>query len=76
MIRPAISNSALGVCTLNRNPADFGIPDARNEFTLSAKDLRSRKKNASKEKSRMVNVEGRKRQRMRKDGSGKECSRK
>ncbi|KAI3468226.1 hypothetical protein Pfo_024889 [Paulownia fortunei] len=75
-IRPARSNSALGVCTLNRNPADFSIPDARNKFTLSAKDLKPRKRNASKEKSRSVNVEGRKRQRMRKDATGKECSRK
>ncbi|KAK6161844.1 hypothetical protein DH2020_001685 [Rehmannia glutinosa] len=75
-IRSAKSNSALGVCTLNRNPADFSFPDARNEFTISAKDLKPRKRNVSKEKSRLVNGEGRKRQRMKKDATGKECSRK
>ncbi|KAL8537198.1 hypothetical protein ACS0TY_012394 [Phlomoides rotata] len=57
------TSEVLGVCTLNRNPADFSIPDARNEFTISAKDLKFRKRT---EKSRMVNIEGKKgRQRMR-----------
>ncbi|PIN23024.1 hypothetical protein CDL12_04246 [Handroanthus impetiginosus] len=75
-IQPARSDAALGVCTLNRNPADFSIPEARNEFTLSAKDFKFRKRNGSKEKSRSANVEGRKRQRVRKDASMKETSRK
>ncbi|KAL1532502.1 hypothetical protein AAHA92_32504 [Salvia divinorum] len=63
--RAARSNEALGECTLNRNPADFSIPQVGNEFTISAKDLRPRKKtNGLKEKSRLGNVVGRKRQRM------------
>ncbi|KAK4422276.1 protein EMBRYONIC FLOWER 1 [Sesamum alatum] len=74
--RPSRGNLSLGVCTLNRNPADFSIPDARNEFTISAKDLKSRRRNALKERSRLVNMEGQKRQRARKDASGKECPRK
>ncbi|KAI3454078.1 hypothetical protein Pfo_010741 [Paulownia fortunei] len=76
VIKPSRDNLALDVCTLNRNPADFSIPDARNEFTISAKDLKFRKRNSLKERSRPVNVEGRKRQRVRKDASRKECSRK
>ncbi|KAG8382393.1 hypothetical protein BUALT_Bualt05G0072700 [Buddleja alternifolia] len=60
--RPVTTNSALGVCTLNRNPADFSIPDARNEYTLSARDLKSRKRN----------VDGRKRQRARTGTSSRE----
>ncbi|KAL3650817.1 hypothetical protein CASFOL_007220 [Castilleja foliolosa] len=67
-IRPARSNNlALGVCTLNRNPADFSFPDARNEFTISAKDLKPRKRNVSKEKLHLVNGEQRKKQRKKKD---------
>ncbi|KAL0372131.1 UNVERIFIED_CONTAM: hypothetical protein Scaly_0894700 [Sesamum calycinum] len=74
--RPSRGNLSLGVCTLNRNPADFSIPDARNEYTISAKDLKSRRRNALKERSRLANMEGQKRQRARKDASGKEYPRK
>ncbi|XP_057799498.1 uncharacterized protein LOC131015224 isoform X2 [Salvia miltiorrhiza] len=71
--RAARSNAALGECTLNRNPADFSIPQVGNEFTISAKDLRPRKKtDGLKEKSRLGNVDGRKRPRMRKNASQKE----
>ncbi|XP_042036537.1 uncharacterized protein LOC121782658 isoform X1 [Salvia splendens] len=63
--RTARSNEAFGECTLNRNPADFSFPQVGNEFTISAKDLRPRKKrNGLKERSRLGNVDGRKRQRM------------
>lgn len=63
-------NVALGDCTLNRNPADFSTPNARNEYTISYKDLKPRKINyPRKEGSRPANVEGDKRQRMRKDAS-------
>ncbi|KAG8375571.1 hypothetical protein BUALT_Bualt10G0114400 [Buddleja alternifolia] len=77
VIRPAArSDSALGVCTLNQNPADFSIPDATNEFTISAKDLKSRKRYAPKEKPRFANVDGRKKQRARNYAPGKEYSKK
>ncbi|KAK6129687.1 hypothetical protein DH2020_036553 [Rehmannia glutinosa] len=56
-IQPPRSDPALEICTLNRNPADFSIPDARNEFTISAKDLKPRKRRSLKERSRPVNVE-------------------
>ncbi|KAL1552423.1 hypothetical protein AAHA92_13221 [Salvia divinorum] len=58
------NEEALGECTLNRNPADFSIPQVGNEFTISAKDLKRRKKtNALKEQSRLGNADGRKRRR-------------
>lgn len=71
VIQPSRGSVEMEVCTLNRNPADFSIPDAKNEFTISARDLKSRKNNSSKERSRAVNLEGQKRGRARKDASGK-----
>ncbi|XP_042001195.1 uncharacterized protein LOC121750684 isoform X1 [Salvia splendens] len=56
------NEEALGECTLNRNPADFSIPGVGNEFTITAKDLkRGKKTNGLKGKSRLGNVDGRKR---------------
>lgn len=75
VIQPSRGNVELEVCTLNRNPADFSIPDAKNEYTITARDLKSRKRKSLKERSRAVNLEGQKRGRARKDASGKECSR-
>ncbi|KAL3633473.1 hypothetical protein CASFOL_022235 [Castilleja foliolosa] len=74
--QPSRSNLNLEVCTLNRNPADFSIPDAKNEFMISAKDLKLKKRNSSKDKSGARNVEGPKRQRVKKDLSRKDNSRK
>lgn len=74
--RHAGSNGGLGDCTLNRNPADFSIPEVGNRFTLTAKDLKPRRgRNTLKVKLRASNVDGSKRQRMRKNGLGKECMR-
>lgn len=64
------------ICTLNRNPADFSIPDAKNEYTITARDLKPRKRNPFQERSRAVNIEGSKRGRARKDLSARESSRK
>ncbi|XP_047969128.1 uncharacterized protein LOC125212884 isoform X2 [Salvia hispanica] len=56
------NEEALGECILNRNPADFSIPQVGNEFTITANDLeRGTKTNGLKGKSRLGNVEGRKR---------------
>lgn len=56
---------------MNKNPADFSMPEVGNEFTISAKDLRHvyRKRNAFQEKASKNNVNGMKRQRVRKNGS-------
>ncbi|KAL3819018.1 hypothetical protein ACJIZ3_004923 [Penstemon smallii] len=73
VIDPALPDPPLGNCTMNRNPADFSVPNCRNKFTLTGKDLEALKERAPAEK----------RQRVRKDeasgsgsGSGKEYSRK
>ncbi|GER32151.1 protein EMBRYONIC FLOWER 1 [Striga asiatica] len=69
------SELMLEVCTLNRNPADFSIPDAKNEFMISAKDLKPKKRNSSwsKDRARPANMDGPKRQRARKDSSIKKA---
>lgn len=74
-IQPLNEDLHLGNCVLNRNPADFTIPDANNEYTISAKDLKPRKRNALKERRHLTNMEGPKRQRARKD-PGKDLARK
>ncbi|XP_073129476.1 uncharacterized protein [Henckelia pumila] len=74
--QPSKNNPALSICILNRNPADFSIPDSRNEYTISAKDLKRRNLNSSKERSRTVNLENKKRPRVRKNGFAKENSKK
>ncbi|XP_075508298.1 uncharacterized protein LOC142545183 [Primulina tabacum] len=74
--QPSKNNPALSICILNKNPADFSIPDSSNKYTISAKDLKRRNMNASKEKSRTVNLENKKRARVRKNGFAKENSKK
>lgn len=59
--RSARSKEALGNCTLNKNPADFSIPQVGNIFTLTGKELEPRRRNAFKEKSPAENIDGRKR---------------
>ncbi|KAH6790896.1 embryonic flower 1 [Perilla frutescens var. frutescens] len=76
VIKPSKGSVEMEVCTLNRNPADFSIPDAKNEYTITARDLKARKRIYMKGRSRGVNLEGQKRGRVRKDASGKECTRK
>ncbi|KAL3498440.1 hypothetical protein ACH5RR_041172 [Cinchona calisaya] len=68
--RPVKSVSPEGECRLNRNPADFSIPEARNEYTICARDLKSRKRNVSRE--RAPSVGGAKRQRVTKAKPGNE----
>ncbi|KAL6547567.1 hypothetical protein OROHE_009272 [Orobanche hederae] len=75
VIQPSRSDLNLEVCTLNRNPADFSIPDAKNEFTISDKDLKPKKRNSSKGRPRTANVESPKRQNVRKDSARKESLR-
>ncbi|CAI9772352.1 unnamed protein product [Fraxinus pennsylvanica] len=66
--QPMRSNSKMDLCTLNRNPAEFSIPDPQNKYTIGAKDLKLRKRNIK------VNVQ--KRHRVIKDASVKKNARK
>lgn len=61
---PIKSISKNEICTLNRNPADFSIPEAGNEYMISGKDLKFGKKGYSKGRSGLNNGDGRKRQRV------------
>ncbi|XP_041993614.1 protein EMBRYONIC FLOWER 1-like [Salvia splendens] len=63
------------ICSINRNPADFSIPDAKNEYTISYKDLKAKKGNSLKQRSRGLNLEGLKRGRARKYAPSREYSR-
>ncbi|KAL2548407.1 protein EMBRYONIC FLOWER 1-like [Forsythia ovata] len=69
-------NSEMVLCTLNRNPAEFSIPDSQNKYTIGAKDLKFRKMNVCKERPRSVKVNEQKRQRVTKDASAKKYARK
>ncbi|XP_071920092.1 uncharacterized protein [Coffea arabica] len=61
--------SSEGECGWNRNPADFSLPVAGNEYTICARDLKFRKRNASREKRSSVKANGAKRQRKAKSGT-------
>ncbi|CAA0821328.1 Protein EMBRYONIC FLOWER 1 [Striga hermonthica] len=64
----------LEICTLNRNPADFSIPDSRNVFMISAKDLKPKRRISSKDRGRPpVNFDGPKRPKMRNNSSVKKA---
>lgn len=53
-----------GICTLNRNPADFSIPGIGNFYMISGKDLKFGRKSYSKGGSGLNTGDGRKRQRV------------
>ncbi|KAL6985417.1 hypothetical protein U1Q18_018792 [Sarracenia purpurea var. burkii] len=60
-------------CSVNRNPADFSIPGKRNIYMISGKDLKFGSINSSsKGRSRLINVDGRKQQRIRNMAAMKE----
>ncbi|EPS64321.1 hypothetical protein M569_10459 [Genlisea aurea] len=66
--------SEVQVCVLNRNPADFSIPEAGNVFTTSARDFKFRKRiNNSNSNSHSSNNNGALRQR---SSSGRKWGRK
>uniref|UniRef100_A0A5B6ZV77 Uncharacterized protein n=1 Tax=Davidia involucrata TaxID=16924 RepID=A0A5B6ZV77_DAVIN len=66
------SISKIDICSVNRNPADFSIPEAGNKYMISGEHLKFGKKIASKDRSGLINVDGRKRQRVTKPTSMKE----
>ncbi|XP_059640892.1 protein EMBRYONIC FLOWER 1 isoform X2 [Cornus florida] len=66
------SISNVDICTVNRNPADFSIPEAGNVYMISGEDLKFRKRIPSMDRSGLFNVDGRKRQRVTKRTAIKE----
>ncbi|XP_043724281.1 protein EMBRYONIC FLOWER 1-like [Telopea speciosissima] len=61
-VSPVERISGIESCTLNRNPADFTIPEAGNIYMIGASDLKYRKKRPSRESGDLVNRDGHKRQ--------------
>ncbi|KAM7276971.1 hypothetical protein ACFE04_018837 [Oxalis oulophora] len=49
------------LCTINRNPADFSIPEAGNEFMIAGEDLKLRKPMYSENRAGSVRLDGAKR---------------
>ncbi|XP_065849366.1 protein EMBRYONIC FLOWER 1 [Euphorbia lathyris] len=41
--RPPKSSSDTGICSVNRNPADFSVPEAGNLYMIAGKDLKFRR---------------------------------
>lgn len=50
------------ICNINRNPADFTIPEEGNEYMISDQDLKFKKMIFSNGKSNLINVDGQKRE--------------
>ncbi|CAK9136395.1 unnamed protein product [Ilex paraguariensis] len=69
---PMKNISKYDICSFNRNPADFSIPEAGNVYMICGEDLKFEKKKHSRDRSSSVNVDGRKRQRFTKLKAEKE----
>lgn len=58
---PLKNNPELEVCSINRNPADFTIPEAGNVYMIKGQDLKLRKQPGSGSRSGFSKAEGTKR---------------
>ncbi|KAJ4708049.1 Embryonic flower 1 [Melia azedarach] len=61
-VLPSKSNSKTEICSVNRNPADFSMPEAGNVYMIRGEDLKFRKPVLSENRSRSIKLDGRKRQ--------------
>ncbi|XP_048133334.1 protein EMBRYONIC FLOWER 1 isoform X2 [Rhodamnia argentea] len=55
---PPRCSSKPGICTINRNPADFSMPEAGNIYTIGRNDLKFEKKFRFPQKSGLANLDG------------------
>ncbi|CAN4119228.1 unnamed protein product [Withania somnifera] len=60
---PIKSNCESYICSLNRNPAEFSVPEEGNPFTRTIKDPRVGKKSSSRERSHNVDLNNKQKQR-------------
>lgn len=72
---PINSRSVMGICSINRNPADFSVPEAGNMYMIGAEDLKFGKSIISENRTGLVLVGGHKRKRVVKLTSFKERAR-
>ena len=62
--RPIDRQSAMGICSINRNPADFSVPGAGNMYMIGAEDLKFGKSKYSENRTGLVVVDGHKKKRV------------
>ncbi|XP_010249664.1 PREDICTED: protein EMBRYONIC FLOWER 1-like [Nelumbo nucifera] len=62
-ISPVETIFQIGICTINRNPADFTVPEAGNIYMIEGRNLPCRKI-ASGDRANLITLNGQKRQRM------------
>ncbi|KAJ8552134.1 hypothetical protein K7X08_028577 [Anisodus acutangulus] len=68
---PIKSNCESYICSLNRNPAEFSVPEEGNPFTRTIKDPRIGKKSSSRERSHNVDLNKRKQRKIIKERAGR-----
>lgn len=69
---PVKINCETLVCSLNRNPAEFSVPDEGNPFTRTIKDTRIIKKSSPRERSHNVDLNNKgKKRRIVKESAGR-----
>ncbi|XP_038710856.1 protein EMBRYONIC FLOWER 1-like isoform X2 [Tripterygium wilfordii] len=61
-VRPVNRSSETEVCSTNRNPADFSLPEAGNLYTIGGEDLKFRAAVTHVNRSGLEKFDGRKRQ--------------
>uniref|UniRef100_A0A2P2P3E4 Uncharacterized protein n=1 Tax=Rhizophora mucronata TaxID=61149 RepID=A0A2P2P3E4_RHIMU len=62
-VKPRKTRPESQICSLNRNPADFSIPDDKNEYMIKGEDLKIREGILAANGSRLVCLDVHKRQR-------------
>ncbi|KAJ8543762.1 hypothetical protein K7X08_025380 [Anisodus acutangulus] len=65
------SNCESYICSLNRNPAEFSVPEDGNPFSRTIKDPRIGKKTSSRERSHNVDLNKRKQRKIIKERAGR-----
>ncbi|XP_022134833.1 protein EMBRYONIC FLOWER 1-like isoform X2 [Momordica charantia] len=63
MLEHSKVSSEFGICSINKNPAEFSIPEAGNVYMIGAEDLKFSKRISPEKVSGLINTDGRKRKR-------------
>lgn len=74
-MKPPKSSSESSICCINRNPADFSMPDVGNGYMIRGEDLKFGKKNSSEKRHGLFKVDQQKRQRITKYTTEKDRAR-
>lgn len=61
-VLPPQSSSKTEICSVNRNPADFSMPEDENIYMIRGEDLKYRKSVFSESRPGLIKLDGRKRQ--------------